>query len=133
MRKPTIWVQTRSDTNWPVQLQKMARSLKFLIYLDEELYYLCSENKGTDHLCSYCTADLCLCFLHRQKSGFLMTLRIHKYTSFEITIMPNSTHHIYDVWLCFKKGISEQWAITADLYYLAFFKFCTNCDCSNIS
>ena len=23
---------------------------------------MCSENKGTDQLCSYCTADLCLCF-----------------------------------------------------------------------
>ena len=22
----------------------------------------CSENKGADQLCSYCTADLCLCF-----------------------------------------------------------------------
>ena len=23
---------------------------------------MCSENKDTDQLCSYCTADLCLCF-----------------------------------------------------------------------
>ena len=23
---------------------------------------MCSENKGTNQLCSYCTADLCLCF-----------------------------------------------------------------------
>ena len=28
MRKPTIWVLTRSDTNQPVQSQKKARSLK---------------------------------------------------------------------------------------------------------
>ena len=28
----------------------------------EELYYPCSENNGADQLCSYCTADLCLCF-----------------------------------------------------------------------
>ena len=27
------------------------------------MYYLCSENKDTDHLCSYCTADLHHCFL----------------------------------------------------------------------
>ena len=27
-----------------------------------KLYYLCSENKGADQLCSYCTADLHLCF-----------------------------------------------------------------------
>ena len=31
VRKPTIWVLTRSDTNWPVQSQKQARSLKFRI------------------------------------------------------------------------------------------------------
>ena len=29
--KPTIWVPTRSDTNWAVQSQKTARSLKFRI------------------------------------------------------------------------------------------------------
>ena len=36
------------------------------IYVEEGLYYLCSENKGVDQLCSYCTeaADLCLCFSH---------------------------------------------------------------------
>ena len=28
----------------------------------EGLYYPCSENKGADQLCSYCTADLRLCF-----------------------------------------------------------------------
>ena len=26
------------------------------------MYYPCSENKGADQLCSYCTADLRLCF-----------------------------------------------------------------------
>ena len=26
------------------------------------MYYLCSENKGNDQLCSYCEADLRLCF-----------------------------------------------------------------------
>ena len=51
----------RSDTNRPVQLQKMTRSLKFRIYVEEGLYYLCSKNKGANHLCSYCTADLHLC------------------------------------------------------------------------
>ena len=29
--KPTMWFPTRSDTNWPVQSQKRARSLKFRI------------------------------------------------------------------------------------------------------
>ena len=43
MRKPTTWVPTRSDTNQAVQSQKQARSLKFWVYVEEELYYPCSE------------------------------------------------------------------------------------------
>ena len=31
MRKPTFWFPTWSDTNQAVQLQKMARVLKFLV------------------------------------------------------------------------------------------------------
>ena len=31
-----------------------------------------SKNKGADQLCSYCRADLRLCFLQWQKSGFLV-------------------------------------------------------------
>ena len=53
---------TRFDTNQLVQSQKQARSLKFWIYLEEGLYYLCIKNKDADQLCSYCTADLHLCF-----------------------------------------------------------------------
>ena len=53
---------TRSDTNRPVQAQKRARSLKFRISVEEELYYPSSENKGADQLRSYCEADLRLCF-----------------------------------------------------------------------
>ena len=49
-------------TNRAVQLQKMARRLKFLIYEEEELYNPCSENKGADQLCSKCRADMRLCF-----------------------------------------------------------------------
>ena len=65
MRKPTFWFLTWSDTNWAVQLQMMARGLKFRIWKVEGLYYLCSENKG---------ADLRLCFnTHMQNVGFLMT------------------------------------------------------------
>ena len=30
--------------------------------IEEELYYPCSENRGADQLCSYCTADLRFCF-----------------------------------------------------------------------
>ena len=54
--------QTRSDIHRSVQLQNMARSLKFWIKEEEELYYPCSENKGADQLCSYSGADLRLSF-----------------------------------------------------------------------
>ena len=62
MRKPTIWVPTRSDTNRAVQSQKMVRGWKFWFKKVEELYYQYSENKGADQLRSYCEADLRLCF-----------------------------------------------------------------------
>ena len=60
MRKPTFWFPTWSDTNQAVQLQKMARGLKFRKV--EGLHYLCSENKGADQLRGYREADLRLCF-----------------------------------------------------------------------
>ena len=64
MRKPTFWFPTWSDTNQTVQLQQMARDLKFRIYEVEGFYYPCSEseNKGADQLRSYREADLRLCF-----------------------------------------------------------------------
>ena len=62
MRKPKMWFQNRSDTNQAVQSQKQARSLKFRIKEEEEVYYPCSENKGADQLPGYREADLRLCF-----------------------------------------------------------------------
>ena len=62
MRKPTIWGFTRSDTNQPVQSQKQAKSLRFWIYEEEGLYYLCSEHKGPDQLRDYREAGLYLYF-----------------------------------------------------------------------
>ena len=63
---------TRSDTNRPVQLQKMVSTLKFLIQEEEDLHYPCSENKNADQLCSYCTADLRLCFRIGKNPCFLI-------------------------------------------------------------
>ena len=57
-----MWFPNRSDTNRPVQSQKRARSLKFWSYVEEALYYPCSENKGADQLRGYREADLRLCF-----------------------------------------------------------------------
>ena len=62
MRKPTFWFPTWSDTNQAVQLQKMARGMKFRIKEVEGLPYLSSENKGADQLRGYREADLRLCF-----------------------------------------------------------------------
>ena len=62
MGKPTVWFPNRSDTNRSVQAQKRARSLKFRIYVEEELYYPSSENKVADQLRGYREADLRLCF-----------------------------------------------------------------------
>ena len=69
MGKPTMWFPNRYDTNRPVQAQKRARSLKFWIYVEEELYYPSSENKDADQLrgyreagSGYREADLRLCF-----------------------------------------------------------------------
>ena len=62
MRKLTFWFPTWSETNQAVQLQKMARGLKFRFYKVKELYYLCGENKGADQLRGNREADLRLCF-----------------------------------------------------------------------
>ena len=50
MRKPTFWFPTWSDTNQAVQLQKMARGLKFWIKKVKGLDCVCMENKGADQL-----------------------------------------------------------------------------------
>ena len=40
--KLTMWFPNRSDTNWPVQSLKQARSLEFWIYLEEGLCHPCT-------------------------------------------------------------------------------------------
>ena len=59
MRKHVFGV---SDTNRAVHPQNMTRGLKFQIKEVERLYYLCSENKGSDQLHCYRAAELHLCF-----------------------------------------------------------------------
>ena len=39
MRKPTMWILTRSDTNQAVQPLEMARGFNFYIKEEEVLYY----------------------------------------------------------------------------------------------
>ena len=69
-KKLTLGFPTRSDTNQAVQLQKMARGLKFRIKEVDGLYYLCNGSKSADQLRSNRTADQRLCFLAYAKSRF---------------------------------------------------------------
>ena len=75
MRKPAIWVPTRSDTNRPVQAQEMARRLK-------------KKRDSTVHvaktkaLISFAVTAKLVCafvFLHMQIVGFLMRELIFLY------------------------------------------------------
>ena len=63
-RKPVFGVSNRSDTKWPVHSQKKDR------LIEKELYYPCSEKKGSDQLHSYCKADLHL--FHIGKNPFFL-------------------------------------------------------------
>ena len=63
---------TRSHTNQHVQSQKVARSWEFWIYEEQGLHYPSSKNKGTEQLCSYCTAVQHLCFCIGKNSSFLI-------------------------------------------------------------
>ena len=69
-------IPSRSDTNLPVQLQKMARSLNFRTWKSVEWYYPFSENKRADQLRSYCEGDLHLCF-HIGKNLVYLCLSVH--------------------------------------------------------
>ena len=51
-RKRSLVFLTRFNVNRSVQSQKNARCLKFHIQVEEELYYLYSENKDIDQLCN---------------------------------------------------------------------------------
>ena len=63
--------------------------------IEEGLYYHCCENKGSDQLCSYCTADLHL-FSHRQKSGFLMMRQLLKQILFPIASIYSGLFSLLD-------------------------------------
>ena len=75
MRKQTIWVATRSDTNVAVQTQKMVRGLKFCIEVGEKLEYPCSEIKGADQLkliCAFAFAHADCWFSHAVAHNFII-------------------------------------------------------------
>ena len=84
----------------------MARSLKFWIQ-EEELYYLCSENKGADQLCSYCTADLRLCF---RICKFLVSYyAAHILPSFQTGLLLCSSK-MFSIFFLFHLSIKPSWS-----------------------
>ena len=92
MRKQTFWFLTCSDTKQAVQLQKIARGMKFWIYKEEGSYYLCSENKGADQLRGYREADLRLGFRICQMlvfswRGSFVWLLLHVCTSLSLSLL----------------------------------------------
>ena len=66
---------------------RLCRSLRFWIKEDAGLYYLFSKNEGSDQLCSYCTADLRLCFCLYMLLAFLFDVLyyFHNYYVKDIT------------------------------------------------
>ena len=72
----------------------------------ELLYYPCSETKGADHLCSYCTTDSRLCFSH------IMLVFILSVNGTNNEHFMNKSHFRYkpeDQWSC--KCSPEIWDI----------------------
>ena len=65
---------TRSDTHQFLQSQKKARSLKLWIKLEDELYYPCGVNKGTDQLCncwfSHAVVHMLIAYLSAFEEGY---------------------------------------------------------------
>ena len=69
-----MWFPNRSDTNWAVQAQKQARSLKFWSKVEEELYYPSSENKGADQLRSYNVFAYADCWFSHEAAHIILSL-----------------------------------------------------------
>ena len=72
LEKASLWGffsdQVRKTQTRLYSLRRQATGMKFWIYIVEGLYYLCSENKGTVQLCSFCTPEmrLCVCICKKQ-------------------------------------------------------------------
>ena len=70
-RKPTFWFPTWSDTNQAVQLQMMARGLKFRKKEEEGLHYPCRENKGADQLICFFVFAYAKCWFSHDAAQLL--------------------------------------------------------------
>ena len=87
MRKPVLGVsdQARFKPNFSAK----AESNEISDLEVEGRYYLRNENKGTNQLHDYGTAELYLCFSKMQKAGFLMAqLKFEKTLTTSILMDP---------------------------------------------
>ena len=62
MRKSVFEVSNQVRHKPAYARTEEAKTLKFWVYAEEELHFLCSESKGADQLGNYCEADQRLCF-----------------------------------------------------------------------
>ena len=89
-----MWFLNRSDTNRPIQSQKMARGWKFWIKKVEELYYSCCENKDADQLrgkisfavtakliCVFVFAYVDCLFSHEAAQVKILSIELHLFDS----------------------------------------------------
>ena len=74
MRKQSSGFPTRSDTNWAVQSQNMARGLKFRIQKGEGVYYPLAKTKALISF-TVTTKLICVFVFAYAKAGFL-TMRV---------------------------------------------------------
>ena len=107
VRKPTMWILNRSDTNQAVQLLEMARGLTFCFYEVEVLFFPSSENKGADQLRGHreggWSASL---FSHMHNVGFLTPGLIYMY----YLIHPSSSIQQLAIWqplFCVSKNTNK--------------------------
>ena len=107
MRKPTFWFPTWSDKNQAVQLQKMARGLKFRILKVEGLYYICGENKGADQLRGNREADLRLCFRICKTLVFLCRDSNDLHLCFGIYAKSRFSHYMAEIILSHQPSFPE--------------------------
>ena len=82
--KTCLGFPTRSDINWAVWPQKMARGLNFRIQEEERLYYLCSINKVADQLPIYRAGNLCHVYAYA-KGRFSQKQIFSRHGSFHVS------------------------------------------------
>ena len=126
VRKPTNLVPTWSDTNQPVQSHKETRSWKFWIKKEEELYYLCSENKGADcfaiaakHVCAFVFA-YADCLISNAAAHILSHICFYS-APLDLVYSLHVASFIREMYTCFNPTFMKQnWGMQGHTYFLCF-------------